>query len=274
MGYSDMSISIVGCGWLGLPLAENALDMGFLVKGSTTSSAKLQILSTKGIDAYLLNLPGNIEADRALFQADYLVLNIPPGRKNPNVLLDYPASVARILRSVLEVGQISKIVFVSSTSVYGDNIDFIDESTDTSPQSSSGEALVKAEQLIEHSGIKYNILRFGGLAGPGRHPGRFLAGRSLLPSGNQSINFLHLQDAIGAINCFLNHLNDDKVYNIVSPFHPTKKEFYTSMAKDLVLEPPKFDDKMLSPKREISPDKFISDTDYQFIFPNPMNYQF
>jgi nucleoside-diphosphate-sugar epimerase len=172
--------------------------------------------------------------------------------------------------------------------VYGDNLDFIDENTDTDPQSASGEALLKAEQIIVESGIKYNILRFGGLAGPGRHPGRFLAGRSQLPSGNQAINFLHLQDAIGAINCFLNHLHDaigaincflnhlhdDNVYNIVSPLHPTKKEFYTSMARDLALEPPQFDDTMLSPKREISPDKFISDVGYQFKFPNPMNYQF
>lgn len=269
-----MSISIVGCGWLGLPLAENALDMGLLVKGSTTSSAKLQMLRNKGIDAYLLSLPANTDSEIALFHADYLVLNIPPGRRNPNVLVDYPASVARILRSSLEAGQIHKIVFVSSTSVYGDNIDFIDEKTGTDPQSSSGEALVKAEQLIMHSGIKYNILRVGGLAGPGRHPGRFLAGRSHLPSGNQSINFLHLHDAIGAINCFLNHLHDDNVYNIVSPFHPTKKEFYTSMARDLALEPPQFDETSLCPKREISPDKFILDTGYQFKFPNPMNFQF
>jgi nucleoside-diphosphate-sugar epimerase len=274
MGSANMSISIVGCGWLGLPLAENALDMGLLVKGSTTSDKKLPKLRSLGIDAYLLNLPGNIDADIALFQANYLVLNIPPGRRNPNVLVDYPASVARILRSALEAGQISKIIFVSSTSVYGDNMDFIDENTNSDPQSSSGEALVRAEQLIVDSGIKYNILRFGGLAGPGRHPGRFLAGRSHLSAGNQAINFLHLQDAIGAINCFLNHLHDDKIYNIVSPFHPTKRDFYTRMAKDLVLEPPQFDEKVFSPKREISPDKFTSDTGYQFIFPNPMNYQF
>ena len=37
-------ISILGCGWLGLPLAKELLDRSFEVKGSTTSSNKLDQL--------------------------------------------------------------------------------------------------------------------------------------------------------------------------------------------------------------------------------------
>ncbi len=33
--------SILGCGWLGKPLAVSLLDEGFNVKGSTTSEEKL-----------------------------------------------------------------------------------------------------------------------------------------------------------------------------------------------------------------------------------------
>ena len=35
-------IGIIGCGWLGLPLAKLFLKNGFLVKGSTTSKEKIK----------------------------------------------------------------------------------------------------------------------------------------------------------------------------------------------------------------------------------------
>ena len=49
-----MKISILGCGWLGFPLAKSLVEKGFSVKGSTTSENKLSILSTAGILFYCL----------------------------------------------------------------------------------------------------------------------------------------------------------------------------------------------------------------------------
>lgn len=37
-------ISVLGCGWLGLPLSKKLIESGFVVKGSTTSSEKLSQL--------------------------------------------------------------------------------------------------------------------------------------------------------------------------------------------------------------------------------------
>ena len=42
-------ISILGCGWLGFPLAKALLSKGLSVKGSTTSSEKLATLEKAGI---------------------------------------------------------------------------------------------------------------------------------------------------------------------------------------------------------------------------------
>ena len=41
-------ISILGCGWLGLPLAKALIENGFSVKGSTTSTDKLTALENAG----------------------------------------------------------------------------------------------------------------------------------------------------------------------------------------------------------------------------------
>lgn len=53
---ASLITSIIGCGWLGLPLAERLVAEGYTVKGSTTSVDKLSLLRQKGIDAYLLQL--------------------------------------------------------------------------------------------------------------------------------------------------------------------------------------------------------------------------
>ncbi|GAB3814760.1 hypothetical protein GCM10028895_08160 [Pontibacter rugosus] len=49
-------VSIMGCGWLGLPLAEQLVKQGYTVKGSTTTAAKQALLEEKNIQPYLLNL--------------------------------------------------------------------------------------------------------------------------------------------------------------------------------------------------------------------------
>lgn len=51
-----MKISILGCGWLGLPLAKQLIKKGFSVKGSTTSEEKISILKTEGIISFLISL--------------------------------------------------------------------------------------------------------------------------------------------------------------------------------------------------------------------------
>ena len=52
-------ISILGCGWLGFPLAKALLSKGFSVKGSTTSIEKLAVLENVGIVPFLIALSEN-----------------------------------------------------------------------------------------------------------------------------------------------------------------------------------------------------------------------
>jgi len=46
------NVSILGCGWLGKPMAVSLMNDGFLVKGSTTSEIKIQELESLGIESY------------------------------------------------------------------------------------------------------------------------------------------------------------------------------------------------------------------------------
>ena len=55
----NIKISILGCGWLGLPLAKKLIENGYEVKGSTTSESKLELLKNAGISPYQIKMEEN-----------------------------------------------------------------------------------------------------------------------------------------------------------------------------------------------------------------------
>ena len=80
-------ISILGCGWLGLPLAKTLIEKGNSVKGSTTSIEKIIILKELEIEPYTISLSaneikGNINS--FLDQSEVLIINIPPKLRGSN----------------------------------------------------------------------------------------------------------------------------------------------------------------------------------------------
>ena len=76
------SISILGCGWLGLPLAMHYLEKGCLVKGSTRTKGKMESLRNAGIIPYIIDLKEEGETDEIadFFASDLLIINFPPAR--------------------------------------------------------------------------------------------------------------------------------------------------------------------------------------------------
>jgi glycerol-3-phosphate dehydrogenase len=64
-----MTVSILGCGWYGLPLAKTLVAKGINVKGSTTSAGKLETLAETGIKPFLIDL----SADDAAYNPSSLL---------------------------------------------------------------------------------------------------------------------------------------------------------------------------------------------------------
>ena len=74
-------ISILGCGWLGLPLAKALVSRGFSVKGSTTSEEKLAVLENAGIEPFLIALSENKTTGNLtdfLENSKILIIDVPP----------------------------------------------------------------------------------------------------------------------------------------------------------------------------------------------------
>jgi UDP-N-acetyl-D-mannosaminuronate dehydrogenase len=126
--FVDVKISVIGCGWLGLPLAINLIDKGFKVNGSSTSNEKLAALKANAIAPFLVQLgkPNNNSLSDFL-KADLLIVNVPPGRNNEDVN-DYSNKMVELAKAISE-STIKKIIFISSTSVYDEINELVDETS-------------------------------------------------------------------------------------------------------------------------------------------------
>ncbi|WP_220718497.1 SDR family oxidoreductase [Agarivorans litoreus] len=262
-------ISIVGCGWLGMPLAKSLLEQGYHVLGSKRRSDELAELSAAGIEAYRLELNPQLDSNNieALLNSDLLIINIPPGRKT-NTAEFHIAQISHLLAAAKRQG-LKKVLFVSSTSVYGPMQGVVDESSPRLPETTSGKALKQIEdELINDVDFDASILRFSGLVGGQRKPGRFLSGKTV--SGPSSpINIIHRSDCIKIISQIIKRDCWGESFNASADLHPTKQAFYQLAAEQLGLAAPNFVDGTASNK-VIANNKLKASLNFQFTYPDPM----
>lgn len=272
-----MTISILGCGWLGFPLAEHLHTAGHSVNGSTTSPQKIEVLQKKQITPYLLKLDPELNCDNCekFWNADLLILNIPPGRGRDNPEKYHLHQIKSVIKR-LKNSPIDQLIFVSSTSVYPEKPGIVDE-IDAQPGKAgrpSGNALLKAEKLLmDQDEFDTTVLRFGGLYGYDRHPVKYLAGRKKVSDGNAPVNLIHRDDCIRIIQQVLEEDVRNEIFNGVSDGHPPKRMYYPAIAKKLELEPPSFTKDEGKNYKVVSNRKLKEILNYTFKHPNPMDTQ-
>lgn len=156
-----------------------------------------------------------------------LFLNSPP--LTELAPRDYAAKVA--------VTHAERIIFISSTSVYGNAHGELTEDSTPAPTTPGGQWLLQVEQeLSRELSERLTVIRPGGLIGGERHPAKFLAGRGHIPGASTPVNLIHRDDLIEII---LGHRGLPLI-NAVSPFHPPKGAYYTAWALKLGLPAPQF----------------------------------
>ena len=259
-------ISILGCGWLGLPLAKSLLKNGFSVKGSTTSLEKISVMESSGIQPFQIELSETEikgEIDSFLENSEILIIDIPP--KLRGISNESFVKKVQNLIPFLEKSSLEKVVFISSTSVYADDNSIVTEATKPQPETESGKQLVETEKLLQSNpNFKTTIVRFGGLIGDDRHPIRFLAGRQNLENPEAPINLIHQTDCIGIIEAIICHTELLEVINAVAPFNPTRKNYYTQKALELNLSLPEFEVGKISIGKTILSNQAETGLNYKF----------
>lgn len=263
METKKYTISILGCGWYGLAMGGFLVKNGHTVKGSTTSENKLTLLSEAGIQPYLLNLTDDtatVPAD--FFKSELLIIALPP-KKLTTEKQSYDKCIARIA-ALAAADHVKQVIFISSTSVYKDSCDLVDEFTQAHPGTSSAEGILAAEHLLfRNKSFVTTVIRFAGLVGPDRAPGRFFAGKKDIPNGKAPINLIHLDDCLGITAAIIEQSAFGNSYNACCPHHPEKQHFYTRATLNIGLPAPAFKNELLTWKK-ISSVRISENLDYQW----------
>jgi nucleoside-diphosphate-sugar epimerase len=277
MTLQRKSIAIIGCGWLGKPLAKQLINQNYSVIVSTTRDEKLTQLQAENFKAVKLQLPcsPDVLANSAVFSADMLVIAITPQIRYGNK--SYAEHIKALVNAAKQNG-CEYIILLSSSAVYDGLSGQIDENTSLLLPTEKTQIINKAEQSVlalntSNTVSKGCVLRLAGLVGESRYPGKFLAGKTQLENAHGAVNLIHQQDAIGIISVLLRH-QAQGVFNGVSSAHPARVDFYTQACQLQQLPLPEF---IKQPANENSPtltgkiivgNKISEQLAYQFVYPD------
>lgn len=243
-------------------MAEQLVSKGYHVKASTTLESRLPKLKSIDVEPFIIDI-GKLQSNIQTFlQTNVLVINIPS--KNT-----YSFS---ILAKELEKSKVEKVVFVSSTSVYKNSNKIISESDSAE---STEHPLLKIENLIRNiDSIQTTVVRFGGLIGYSRNPGKFFVKERVVHNSDSPVNLIHRDDCIEIICQIIEQEAWGNVFNCCADTHPTKKEFFTQAINSIGNEIPEFTKSKTKSFKIISNQKVKQFLNYEFLHSDLMKIKF
>lgn len=270
------TVSIIGLGWIGEPLAVYLKEKGHSVQGSVTSPEKQEKLKSKGIEAVRFSLNPHPEGNgfNSLFNSEILVLNIPPRTRSANGT--FHLEQLKYMRSLLDRSQVRKVIFVSSTGVYPEVISDVEYTEDfpISLENTGNETLFRSEQRMKADpNYELTIVRFGGLLGDDRIPGKYFSGKENV-AGHTPVNFIHRLDAVRMLAWIIEKELWDETFNGAAPIHPLRRDIYEKNAAELDIAPPaSYQNESEGKDRLISSSKLLK-TGFEFEFPDPLEFKY
>ena len=268
-----MVVSILGCGWLGLPLARALAREGVKVKGSSTTREKIPALKREGVEPFWIQAPLDDlrrQDVKAFFDADTLFLNIPFRRTLPDPRWYYD-QIASVIKAV-EFSGIDHVVFAGSTSVYPETAVKATEEMAFVPDNPRARVLKEIEDdLLRNTCFQTTVIRFGGMYGEDRRIGRFLSGKADKRNPEAPVNLIHLEDCVGlSVRVILDPQSRGEIFNACSDGHPSRRELYLKAAEALGVSPPRFQGRPRPQGKIVSNQKVKDFFQYQFKHPDPM----
>ena len=270
------TVSIIGLGWIGEPLVLLLNQKGFRVLGSTTSVEKQEKLALKGLQAIRFSLNPHPEGlgFNALFQSEVLVVNIPPRTRSGNG--SFHLEQLNYLRTLIDRSSVKQVIFVSSTGIYPElnSLEKYRENYPITLENTGNDTLFQAESWMgKNREYDLSIVRFGGLMGKDRIPGKYFSGKENV-AGHTRVNFIHQEDAVSMIAWIIEKGLWNETFNGVAPIHPLRREIYEKNAAELGLAPPaSYQNESYGKDRLIDSSKIL-ETGFEFKFPDPLEFSY
>ena len=234
-------IGIIGCGWLGKPLALHLIH-----------KHKVQCYSRK------------IQADT---DVEY---SVNPSFEHPfwtnEIFIISIATKDNYLQTLKDIVQNcpsgASIILMSSTSVYKE----FDTEVDEDIIITQAGLQKQAEDLLLGLRKKVLVLRLGGLMGDDRISGRW---KSISAFTDGPVNYIHQDDVINIIHKMIEADIDQGIFNLVSPEHPLRSEVHKINSLKFGFELGSFTG---TSQRIVTSDKLVKTLDYSFLYPDPLEF--
>lgn len=223
-------------GWFGMELAKE-LQNDFIILGS-----KRNVLQKNpgNFDVIAFNLydENQDKVLNNLLESDIVLFNIPPGSGESKTLF---LKQSKALIAKASEANVSQFILISSTGVFANDQNSVNEDTYPLPASENGRVLAELESHLINISFPYkHIIRPGGLIGGKRHPIFYLAGKDQVSGKNHPVNLVHRHDLVGITKTVLNLKPKESFIHAVCPEHPAKSEYYQKSAEYFNLVPPSF----------------------------------
>lgn len=243
---------IVGCGYLGERVARRWLGRGDRVVAVTRSPARADVLEAAGIEPLILDVTAERPGWERLFS-----------ERGPGVATIFwavgfdrsagasyhavhVAGLGKLLAAAVGSGSRPRVIFSSSTGVWGDERGgIVSEATPPDPSREAGRVLVAAEQLLaNHPAGPGTALRFAGLYGPGRLPrlADLRAGRPIATDPDSWLNLVHVDDAAQVVAAVADAPAPRQLYVVSDGTPVRRRDWYGRLAELAAAPPPTWDD--------------------------------
>jgi nucleoside-diphosphate-sugar epimerase len=233
-------VLIVGCGDIGIRVAALERARGSIVSGLARSEAGVARLRAEGV----VPVTGDLDEPASLRELPtagaflyYFAPPPPTGTRDPRM--------RALLEATTPGGRPRRVVYISTTGVYGDCAGrWVTEADAARPSADRARRRLDAEEVLRASGVQKGfetvILRVPGIYAPGRLPvERIRAGEPVVREDEAPYtNRIHADDLARVCIAAMRRGRNGEVYN-VSDGHPTTMtDYFFKVADALGLSRP------------------------------------
>ncbi|MDM3870525.1 NAD(P)H-binding protein [Porticoccus sp. W117] len=194
----QLKLLLLGCGDIATRLAAHLSVEHYDITGARRTPLAGTTFPVLAADATSMS----DMCDLMTLGFDAVVVTMTPSqRSEAGYRNSYLKSMEVLLQSVNASGSSPLVLFVSSTSVYGqDDGQWVDEHSTTEPGGYSGQVILESERLLQNSDLASCIVRFSGIYGPGRQAQlRAVHSGKPLTRPNGWTNRIHSEDCAGVL---------------------------------------------------------------------------
>jgi len=278
-----MRCLIVGCGYVGLPLGLELIQLGHQVFGLRRNAAVQGELKAAGIQPLIADVTQPETLAKLPREFDWVVHCVASRGGSAE---DYRRIYLQGTRHLLEwlgPSLSKKFVYTSSTSVYGQTDgSLVKETSPTEPVTETAKVLLETEQVLrdafQQKKFPAVILRVAGIYGPERGHGfkQFVKNEARIEGdGSRFLNMIHRDDVIGCTIAALRNGRPGDIYNTVDDEPVSQANFFQWLAEEFGKDlppsvPANFDEdhKRGVTNKRVSNRKLKMELGYQFKYPN------